>query len=960
MTQPQAPDTLSQIPKSYSPQAAEDRWYETWSGEGFFAARDASDRPAFSIVIPPPNVTGSLHMGHALNATLQDVLVRWKRMAGFNALWLPGTDHAGIATQNVVEKQLAGEGTDRHRIGRAEFTTRVWKWKETSGGRIIRQLKRLGASCDWPRERFTMDEGLSRAVREVFVRLFEEGLVYRGSYIVNWCPRCHTALSDLEVEHEERKGKIYFVRYPAADGGPGVEVATTRPETMLGDAAVAVHPDDDRYKGKIGLVVSLPLTGRKIPVIADPAVSPEFGTGAVKVTPAHDPADFEIGRRHDLPEITVIGDDGRMTAEAGEAFAGLDRAECREKVAAALSAEGLLAAVQDHIHSVGHCYRCKTVVEPLVKDQWFVRVAPLAEPAIEAVESGRIRIVPRNWEKTYFEWMRNIRDWCISRQIWWGHRIPAWYCGDCHGGKIRLKGRWVEEPSGMAPATQPPSHPAAYAQLRAQGLSHERILAGMDTLIADRDVPAIVSREDNPACPSCGGKNVIQDPDVLDTWFSSALWPFSTLGWPDKTPALETFYPTSILVTGFDILFFWVARMIMMGLKFMGDVPFRDVYIHALVRDAEGRKMSKSKGNVIDPLDIVDKHGADAFRFTLAAMAAQGRDVKLSEERIEGYRNFANKIWNASRFVLMNVPPDLSTRNVSRETPWAGALADRWIASRLSAVAAEVNQALTDYRFNEAAAALYQFIWHEYCDWYIELAKISLFGEDAAAKQRTQTVLVMVLETTLRLLHPFMPFLTEEIWQALPPDCRTQAPRGGTIMLAPFPAPDGSLNDRPAEAAMSKLMEAIGALRMLRSEMSVPPSLEVAAVFSTRNKGVAALLDEHAGEIARLARCRPEIGVGLARPSKSAVQILPEMEVYLPLEGVVRIEDEIARLEKEIEKADKEVFGLAKKFENPDFVSKAPPEVVENGRARLAELAEKRRKIGEQAARLSEIGRESS
>ncbi|MEK6814752.1 MAG: valine--tRNA ligase [Nitrospirota bacterium] len=952
MTQPQAPDTLSQIPKAYSPQAAEDRWYETWSAEGFFAARDASDRPAFSIVIPPPNVTGSLHMGHALNATLQDVLVRWKRMAGFNALWLPGTDHAGIATQNVVEKQLAGEGTDRHRLGRADFIKRVWKWKEASGGQIIRQLKRLGASCDWPRERFTMDEGLSRAVREVFVRLFEEGLVYRGSYIVNWCPRCHTALSDLEVEHEERKGKLYFVRYPAADGGPGVEVATTRPETMLGDTAVAVHPDDDRYKGKVGLVLALPLTGRKITVIADPAVSPEFGTGAVKVTPAHDPADFEIGRRHNLPEITVIGDDGRMTAEAGEAFAGLDRVECREKVAAALSAEGLLAAAQDHLHAVGHCYRCKTVVEPLVKDQWFVKVAPLAGPAIEAVESGRIRIVPRNWEKTYFEWMRNIRDWCISRQIWWGHRIPAWYCGDCHGERIRLMGRWGDGGTGKTSTT--------YTQLRTNGLSHEKIVGDMGTLIVDRDVPAVVSREDNPACPSCGGRNLLQDPDVLDTWFSSALWPFSTLGWPDKTPALETFYPTSTLVTGFDILFFWVARMIMMGLKFMGDVPFRDVYIHALVRDAEGRKMSKSKGNVIDPLDIVDKYGADAFRFTLAAMAAQGRDIKLSEERIEGYRNFANKIWNASRFVLMNVPPDLSTRNLTRETLRAGTLADRWIVSRLNAVAAEVNQALTEVRFNEASAALYHFIWHEYCDWYIELAKISLFGEDASAKRQTQTVLVMVLETTLRLLHPFMPFITEEIRQALPPLCRTQSPRGETIMLAPFPAPDGSLIDLQAEAEMSKVMGAIGALRTLRSEMSVPPSLEVTAVFSARDENVAALLGEHGGEIARLARCRPEIGVGLPRPSKSAVQILPEMEVYLPLEGVVRIEDEIARLGKEAEKVDKEVFGLAKKFENPDFVSKAPPEVVENGRARLAELAEKRQKIGESIARLSEIGREPS
>ncbi|MDK2848602.1 MAG: valyl-tRNA synthetase, partial [Desulfuromonadales bacterium] len=697
------------LPKGYEPHEVEAKWYGFWTENGLFHADETSPKEPFSIVIPPPNVTGVLHMGHALNNTLQDILVRWKRMQGREALWQPGTDHAGIATQNVVEKQLSSEGCSRHDLGREEFVERVWQWRTESGGQIINQLKRLGASCDWERERFTMDEGLSRAVREVFVTLYEEGLIYRDNRLINWCPRCHTALSDLEVEHQDQKGSLWHLRYPVVGSDRYLVVATTRPETMLGDTAVAVHPEDPRYADLIGKFIMLPLMERQIPIIADEYVDKEFGSGAVKITPGHDFNDFEIGKRHDLEFINIFDESGVVNNNGGR-YQGMERFEAREKVLADLDEAGLLERTEEHLNAVGECYRCKTIIEPYMSLQWYVNVKPLAEKAIEAVQTGQTRIIPQQWEKTYFEWMFNIRDWCISRQIWWGHRIPAWFCADCN--------------------------------------------------------EVTVSRQDPTTCSHCGGSELRQETDVLDTWFSSALWPFSTMGWPDKTATLEKFYPTSCLITGFDILFFWVARMMMMGIRFMGQVPFKDVYIHALVRDAQGQKMSKSKGNVIDPLTVIDEYGTDAFRFTLAAFAAQGRDVKLSLDRIAGYRNFVNKLWNASRFALMNLegfdPAGIDLDNSDL------ALSERWILTRLIEVAGEAGQALEEYRFNEAAGVLYAFTWHEFCDWFIELSKDDLYGEDETRKATSRAVLYTVLEQLLRLLHPFMPFVTEEIWQALP------------------------------------------------------------------------------------------------------------------------------------------------------------------------------------------------
>ena len=708
------------LEKSYAPHEVEQRWYQYWEEQDLFAAEEKSPQKGYSIVIPPPNVTGVLHMGHALNITLQDVLCRYRRLRGDNVLWMPGTDHAGIATQNVVEKKLASEGTDRHALGREKFIEAVWEWRKKYGGEIINQLKRLGASCDWKRERFTMDEGLSRAVRKVFVELYHEGLIYRDNYIINWCHRCHTALADLEVEHEERDGHLYHIRYPFVKGEGAIVVATTRPETMLGDTAVAVHPDDERYRDLKSEAVMLPLMNREIPLIKDSYVDMAFGTGGLKVTPAHDPNDFEIGMRHDLPALKVIGDDGKMTSEAGR-FEGLDRFEARKAVIKALEKEKLLEEIEPYKHSVGHCYRCHTMVEPNLSRQWFVKVKPLAQQAIKAVKSGQTRIIPDMWTKTYYDWMENIRDWCISRQIWWGHQIPAWTCADC------------EE--------------------------------------------MIVSMEAPQACTQCGGAKLVQETDVLDTWFSSALWPFSTMGWPDKTPLLKTFYPTSVLVTAFDILFFWVARMMMMGIQFMQDVPFKDVYVHALVRDEEGKKMSKSTGNVIDPLTVIEQYGTDAFRFTLAAFAAQGRDVKMSEKRIEGYRHFVNKLWNAARFALMHIDQPYEKINFDGLS-----LPDRWILSRLSRVTQTVAEALENYRFNDAAAEIYNFVWHQFCDWYLEAIKPALYEKEGPQKKETTLgVLWRVMHDTLILLHPFMPFVTEEIWHKLP---GTQ----GSIMKAVFPA----------------------------------------------------------------------------------------------------------------------------------------------------------------------------
>jgi valyl-tRNA synthetase len=873
--------------KVYDPHQVEDRWYSYWEKKNLFRADEHSRRPPYSIVIPPPNVTGSLHMGHALNNTLQDVLSRYKRMDGFNVLWLPGTDHAGIATQNVVEKQLAEEGTDRHQLGREAFIQRVWKWKEQFGGRIIKQLKKLGSSCDWSRERFTMDEGLSRAVREVFVRLYREGLIYRGDYIINWCPRCQTALSDLEVEHEDDPGHLYYIQYPVDGTQETLTVATTRPETMLGDTALAVNPKDERYKKYVGRTVILPLMNRKIPVIADGYVTLDFGTGVLKVTPGHDPNDFEIGRRHNLAVVKVIDEAGNMSPEAGK-YSGLGRFEARDRVVKDLKDLHLLPKIESFPHSVGHCYRCKTVIEPLVSKQWFVKVKPLAERAIAAVARGETRIIPRAWESTYFEWMNNIRDWCISRQIWWGHRIPAWFCEKCQ--------------------------------------------------------EVIVSAETVTRCPACGQSNPRQETDVLDTWFSSALWPFSTLGWPEKTRDLEVFYPTSVLVTGFDILFFWVARMMMMGLKFMGDVPFREVYIHALVRDAEGQKMSKSRGNVIDPLEVIEKFGTDSFRFTLAAFAAQGRDIRLSEERISGYRNFANKIWNASRFTLTY----LQGYDPGKPTGEAQlSLADQWVLSRANRTVAQVREGLDAYKFNEAASAVYQFLWHEFCDWYIELIKPALYQDrDPGRKWVAQNVLARVLDTSLRLLHPFMPFITAEIWQNLPGV-------EGSIMVAEFPRLREDEIYPREEARMELIMKVIGAIRNLRSEMGIPPGKKADVILYSPQEDTLSFLEENRKYMENLARTEKlDFQSGGPRPKGSATAIVEEVEIFLPLKGWFDLEEEEKRLQKELDRVFQDLSRTRGKLQNRDFVSRARPEAVEKEKEKAGALAAREAKLKESLERV--------
>ncbi len=872
------------ISDRYEPSEVEKRWYPVWEERGYFRGDPAKPGKPFSVVIPPPNVTGSLHWGHALNNTLQDVLVRMKRMDGFSALWVPGTDHAGIATQYVVERQLAAEGRTKHDLGRDAFVQRVWQWKAESGGTIIRQLKRLGASCDWSRERFTMDPGLSRAVREVFVRLWEEKLIYRDDYIVNWCPRCQTVLSDLEVEREDRDAEFVYIKY-----GP-LTLGTVRPETKLGDTGLAVHPKDRRYAHYVGKTLEIASVDGTVSVrvVADESVDPKFGTGVIKVTPGHDPVDFEIGRRHGLPVRSVIGFDGRMTAEAGR-YAGLDRFECRRRIVEDMKALGLVERVEPYRHAVGVCYRCKTVVEPLVSKQWFVRMKPLAEPAIKAVREGRIKIVPRGWTKTYYHWMENIRDWPISRQLWWGHRIPVWYCeGD--------------------------------------GSTH-------------------VSRTDLTRCPQCGGR-VRQDEDVLDTWFSSGLWPFSTLGWPEDTPELRTYYPTSVLVTGFDILFFWVARMAMLGLRFMGDVPFHDVYIHALVRDAEGQKMSKSKGNVADPLEVMTRYGTDAFRFTLVALAAQGRDIRMSEDRIEGYRNFANKLWNAARLVLSN----LEGYDRSRAKKTEPALADRWIRSRLAATIGDVRSGLRSYRFNDAASAVYQFLWHEYCDWYLETAKLSLYrAERPEQRLQTQHTLVEVLETTLRLLHPFMPFITEEIWQRLPY-------RGESIVIARYPKAGRKQHDEDAERAMSGVMDVVTAGRNIRGEMRISPA--VALTMTLRpGPGAAAVFTENAALIESLARVRLIVDPRATRPRNSALAVAGGAEVYVDLAGIVDLAAERQRLEKEIKKAGETVGFLRAKLGRPEFVERAPAEIVERERERLVEQEALHAKLAASLAWLDDAAR---
>jgi valyl-tRNA synthetase len=876
------------IPTVYDPASVEEKWYKYWEDNGLFHAEPDTGRQPYSIVIPPPNVTGQLHMGHALDNTLQDVLIRFRRMQGREALWMPGSDHAGIATQIKVEEVLAKEGVSRYDLGRERFIDRVWDWKHEYGGRIINQLKRLGASCDWPRERFTMDEGCSAAVREVFVSLYEKGLIYQGNRITNWCPRCNTALSDIEVEHEEKPGNLYHVRYPLA-GRPGeyVTVATTRPETILGDTGVAVHPDDARYKDLVGEYLVLPVVGRRLPIVADEYVDPSFGTGAVKVTPAHDPNDFDMGLRHQLPQVVVIAPDGTMTAEAGK-YAGLDRYECRKALVAELKELGNLVKVDEHVHAVGQCQRCATVVEPLVSKQWFVKMRPLAEPAIAAVLDGRIKFVPERFTRVYINWLENIRDWCISRQIWWGHRIPAWYCEGCG--------------------------------------------------------ETIVSREDITACPHCGGR-VEQDPDVLDTWFSSALWPFSTMGWPEKTAELKYFYPTSVLVTGYDIIFFWVARMIFMGLEFMKDIPFGHVFIHGLVRDAEGRKMSKSLGNGIDPLDVIEKYGADTLRFTLMTGNTPGNDMRFYWERVESSRNFANKIWNASRFVLMNLEGFDPAA-----APGEYTLADRWILSRYAGTAAEVTANLEKFELGEAARSLYDFIWSEYCDWYIETAKARLYDKEGARGRATaQYVLWHVLEGTLRLLHPFMPFISEAIWQHLPHE-------GESIVRAAWPAPPAELADEAAEAAMGTVMETVKAVRNMRAEVNVPPGKK-SEVMILAAEELGAVLAGNAQYIRTLAAAEPVtvLPLAAAKPENAMAAVVSGAEVYLPLKGLIDVEKETARLNKEREGLEKELARVAGKLANESFVAKAPAEVIEKERAKEREYRDKLAAISERLAYLAKL-----
>ncbi|MGI6588369.1 MAG: valine--tRNA ligase [Peptococcia bacterium] len=879
----------------YDPQSVEGKWYQVWEKEGYFQARvdeklsvqkAKGEAETFSIIMPPPNVTGSLHLGHALDNTLQDILTRWHRMQGDETLWLPGTDHAGIATQARVEEHLAKEGLSKEDLGREKFLERVWAWKKQYGGHITTQLRKLGTSCDWSKERFTLDEGCSHAVQEVFVRLYEKGLIYQGNYIINWCPKCQTTISDIEVEHEPQGGKIWHIRYPVVDSEEEVIVATTRPETMLGDTAVAVHPEDERYKKLVGKQLRLPLTDRIIPIIADDYVDREFGTGAVKVTPAHDPNDFEMGLRHNLEQITVLDRQAVMNEQAGK-YAGMDRYVARKQVVADLEKLGFLVKVEEHEHAVGQCYRCDTVIEPLVSKQWFVKMKPLAEPAIQAVREGRIRFVPERFTKIYLNWMENIRDWCISRQLWWGHRLPVWYCQDC---------------------TQ-----------------------------------VICTKEEPQVCPQCGSTELVRDPDVLDTWFSSALWPFSTMGWPEKTETLQCYYPTSVLVTGRDIIFFWVARMIFSALEFMPDVPFRDVFIHGLVLDSQGRKMSKSLGNGIDPIEVIEEYGADTLRFMLITGNTPGNDLRFQTERLEAVRNFANKIWNASRFALMNLADYQEEEGGTEYT-----LADRWIRSRFNRTAQEVTRNLERYELGEAARLIYEFIWDEFCDWYIEIVKPRLYGKETEESRRTaQKVLAQTLRETMELLHPFMPFLTEEIWQYLPHE-------GQTIMLAPWPLGVEKELDEQTEREMALLMDVIRAIRNLRSEMNVPLGKKAKVVLMAQDEEVLAVLqkgEEYLFNLAKLAEADLVLS-SPEKPEQAVTAVVSGVEVYLLLQGLVDIEQEKARLEKENGVLDQEIARLERKLNNKGFLTKAPREIVAKEEEKLKDYRTKKEALVERIATL--------
>lgn len=874
------------LAKTYNPAEFEDRLYNEWVTKGYFHAEVDKNKKPFTIVIPPPNVTGQLHMGHALDETLQDILIRYKRMQGYSALWVPGTDHAGIATQIKVEAELREkEGLTRYDLGREKFLERVWDWKHQYGSRIINQLKKIGSSCDWERERFTMDEGCSRAVKEVFVNLYNKGLIYQGSKIINWCPHCITALSDAEVEHAEQAGHFWHIKYPIKDSNDFVIIATTRPETLFGDTAVAVNPEDERYKDLVGKMLLLPLTDREIPVIADEYVDKEFGTGCVKITPAHDPNDFEVGERHNLEQIKVMNDDATMNHYAGK-YEGMDRYECRKAMIKDLEEQGLLVKVEDHSHNVGQCYRCGTTVEPIISKQWFVKMKPLAKPAIEAVKNGDTSFIPERFSKIYMNWMENVFDWCISRQLWWGHRIPAYYCDDC--GKT------------------------------------------------------IVSKEDVTVCPHCGGK-VHQDEDVLDTWFSSALWPFSTLGWPDKTEDLNYFYPTSVLVTGYDIIFFWVARMVFSALEHTGKAPFKHVFIHGLVRDSQGRKMSKSLGNGIDPLEIIEQYGADALRFTLATGNAPGNDMRFYIERVEASRNFANKIWNASRFTLMNLDitenklPDLSDLQ----------LEDKWILSKYNDVVKTVTENLDKYELGVALSNLYDFIWESFCDWYIELVKPRLFDKENPTAKTAQYVLTYVLSNTMKLLHPFMPFITEEIWQHLPHE-------GESIMISEWPVYDEKLKFAEAEESMELIMQAISAIRNRRAEMNVPPSKKARVVIVTDktdvfSKGTAFF--EKLASASEAVVQTDKTGI-----SENAVNVVvPSAEIYLPLDELVDKTKELERLNAEKKKLEGEIKRVEGKLSNQGFVAKAPKAVVEEEKAKGEKYKEMLEKVLESIKNMENI-----
>lgn len=878
------------IPKVYDPASVEKKWYEFWEKNRYFHAEPEPGKKPFSIVIPPPNITGKLHMGHALDNTLQDILIRWHRMMGDNTLWMPGYDHAGLATQIKVEEVLKKEeGKTRFDLGREEFVKRVWAWKEEYGDRIINQLKCLGISCDWERKRFTMDEGCSRAVRETFVSLFEKGLIYKGTRITNWCVNCHTALSDIEVEHEDTPGHLWYVRYPVVgEEDTYLTIATTRPETIPGDTAVAVNPEDERYAKLIGKTLRLPILNREIPVIADSYVDTKFGTGAVKITPSHDPNDYEMGLRHNLPEIVVIGKDGVMTEEAGP-FAGLERYECRKQIVARLKEEGYLVKIEEHSHAVGHCQRCHNIVEPLVSTQWFVKMQPLVKAAVDCVTDGRTQFVPERFTKNYTGWMENIHDWCISRQIWWGHRIPVWYCDDC--GEMSA------------------------------------------------------SRTDLEKCPKCGSTHIHQDEDALDTWFSSALWPFSTMGWPDNTELLKQFYPTSVLVTGYDIIFFWVARMLIMGMEFMKEIPFEKVFIHGLVRDSQGRKMSKSLGNGIDPLEVIEKYGADTLRFMLITGNTPGNDMRFYWERVEGTRNFANKIWNASRFALMNMEGYDKDAELAPYT-----LADRWILSRLQDTVKDVTGLLERFELGEAGRAIYDFIWSEVCDWYIEIAKPRLYNKEAAAERATaQHVLATVLVSAMKLLHPYMPFITEEIYQCLPHEAES-------IMISKWPVADESLVDPEAERGMNAIMDSIKAIRNMRAEVNANPGKKIPAIMlvSEDLREVVAHNDSYIkllGGIDNL-ELRPLNG---EKPENAMAAVVTGIEVYLPLAGLIDVEKETQRLSKELAAMEKDLQRAGGKLNNAGFLAKAPEDVIAKERAKYEELSGKIEAVKKRMAYLAEL-----